>query len=83
MCPTGPRPNKRISECRIVAFQAAENFTCGDDPGRHVAAIQRYVDAGFDEVYISQIGPRYKDFFTAYGERILPRLRADDSETAS
>jgi G6PDH family F420-dependent oxidoreductase len=60
----------------VTVDQVAEQFTCGDDPDRHVAAIQEYVDAGFDEVYVSQIGPRYEEFFTAYHKQVLPRLNA-------
>ncbi|NUP51953.1 MAG: TIGR03557 family F420-dependent LLM class oxidoreductase [Catenulispora sp.] len=67
----------------VTVDQAAEQFPCGDDPDRHVAAIQEYVDAGFDEIYISQIGPRYKEFFDGYREQVLPRLRSHDKEARS
>lgn len=60
----------------VTADQVAEQFVCGDDPARHTAAIQEYVDAGFDEVYVSQIGPRYEEFFANYGKQVLPRLNA-------
>jgi G6PDH family F420-dependent oxidoreductase len=59
----------------VTVEQAAENFTCGDDPDRHVAAVQEYIDAGFDEVYISQIGPRDDTFFDAYRDQVLPQLK--------
>jgi G6PDH family F420-dependent oxidoreductase len=49
---------------------------CGPDPEVHVKAIQQYVDAGFDEVYISQIGPDQKGFFDFYEREVLPRVRA-------
>src|SRR5215211_2999229 len=29
---------------------------CGPDPQRHLAALREYVEAGYDEVYVSQIG---------------------------
>jgi G6PDH family F420-dependent oxidoreductase len=48
---------------------------CGPDPAKHVEAIQGYIDAGFDEVYISQIGPEQEGFFQFYAEQVLPRLR--------
>ncbi|MGC5014459.1 TIGR03557 family F420-dependent LLM class oxidoreductase [Streptosporangium sp. DT93] len=48
---------------------------CGPDPEVHVTAIQEYVDAGFDEVYISQIGQDQDAFFDFYAEKVLPRLR--------
>ena len=70
-----PRHFEQAAEL-VTVDQAAEKFTCGDDPDRHVAAIQQYVDVGFDEVYVSQIGPRDEDFFKAYRDQILPRLHA-------
>ena len=80
-----PTPTHFEQAVELVTIdQAAQQFTCGDDPARHVAAVRRYVDAGFDEVYVGQIGPRYQEFFEGYGKEVLPRLReADGKETTS
>ena len=48
---------------------------CGPDPAVHLAGIQAYRDAGFDEVYIGQAGPDADGFFEFYGSQVLPRLR--------
>lgn len=48
---------------------------CGDDPEEHITAVQRYVDAGYDEVYISQVGPTSQGFFDFYAEQVLPAVR--------
>jgi hypothetical protein len=52
-----------------------ESITCGPDVERHVRTLQAYADAGFDELYVNQIGPDQDDFFAAYGETVLPRVR--------
>ena len=52
----------------------AEVVTCGPDPDEHLAALQRYIDAGYDHVYVHQIGPEQEGFFSFYEERILPEL---------
>jgi len=52
----------------------ADAIQCGDDVGRLVEGIETYADAGFDELYINQIGPRQDEFFAAYRDRILPLL---------
>jgi G6PDH family F420-dependent oxidoreductase len=71
-----PTPKHFEQATQLVTIdQVTQQITCGDDPERHVAAIQKYVDAGFDEVYVSQIGPRYQEFFEGYGKEVLPRLR--------
>lgn len=48
---------------------------CGADLTAHIDAITAYTDAGFDEVYISQVGPEQEGFFEFYAEQVLPRLR--------
>jgi G6PDH family F420-dependent oxidoreductase len=45
------------------------------DLDRHVDAIKAYADAGFDELYIQQIGPRQDEFFEIYRDYLLPRVR--------
>ncbi len=40
-----------------------------------IGAIREYADAGFDEVYISQIGGNAEGFFDLYAAEVLPRLR--------
>jgi G6PDH family F420-dependent oxidoreductase len=52
----------------------AENTVCGDDPDEHVAALTAFVDAGFDRVYVGQIGPDQRGFFDFYRTKVLPNL---------
>jgi G6PDH family F420-dependent oxidoreductase len=49
---------------------------CGPDPEVHIRAIRTYTDAGFDEVYVQQIGQEQEGFFEFYAERVLPQLRS-------
>jgi G6PDH family F420-dependent oxidoreductase len=53
---------------------ATADVPCGPDIDAHVAAIQAYADAGFDELYVNQIGPDQDQFFAAYRDEVLPRL---------
>jgi hypothetical protein len=52
----------------------AERVTCGPDPEKHVGAVNKYLEAGFDEVYINQIGPDQEGFFRYYERELRPRL---------
>jgi G6PDH family F420-dependent oxidoreductase len=54
----------------------AESIVCGPDPGRHLAAIARYADAGYDHICIHQVGPDQAGFMRFYEREILPKLRA-------
>jgi G6PDH family F420-dependent oxidoreductase len=56
---------------------------CGPDLERHVEAIERYVDAGFDELYIQQIGAGHDRFFEIYANEILPRFGGDGEPSSA
>lgn len=49
------------------------------DIDEHRAYLQRYVDMGFDEIYLHNVGRNQEAFLRAYGEHVLPRLRARDT----
>jgi G6PDH family F420-dependent oxidoreductase len=52
----------------------AEAVVCGPDPDRHRAAIQEYVDAGYERVYVHQIGDDQEGFFDFYEREVLPHF---------
>jgi G6PDH family F420-dependent oxidoreductase len=52
----------------------AEVVVCGPDPERHRAEIRKYTDAGFDHVYIHQVGPDQDGFFRFYSEEVIPKI---------
>jgi G6PDH family F420-dependent oxidoreductase len=51
-----------------------ERIACGPDPERHITAIQAYVDAGYDEVYVAQMGPDQAGMIHFYQREILPHF---------
>jgi coenzyme F420-dependent glucose-6-phosphate dehydrogenase len=55
----------------------AKEVICGPDPERHIARINEYAEAGFDHVWIHQIGPDQEGFFRFYEKEILPKLDGD------
>jgi G6PDH family F420-dependent oxidoreductase len=57
-----------ISEDMITA-------PCGPDPQVHIQGIRAFADAGFDEVFIGQVGQESDGFFEFYARHVLPRLR--------
>jgi hypothetical protein len=59
----------------VTPEQVAQQVPCGPDPERHLEKIRAYAEAGFDELYVQQIGPQQDAFFAAYKELILPRVR--------
>lgn len=59
----------------VTEEMVGQNLPCGADPQVHLEALRAYVDAGYDEVYVNQIGPDQKGFFDFYAEQVLPELR--------
>jgi G6PDH family F420-dependent oxidoreductase len=59
----------------VTEDMIAAKVPCGPDPAKHVAAIREYVNAGFDEVYVSQMGPDQEGMIRFYEREVLPALR--------
>src|SRR3954447_8002252 len=59
----------------VTEDMVAERVACGTDPEEHVAAVREYVEAGFEEVCISQMGPDQEGMMRFYEKEVLPRLR--------
>jgi G6PDH family F420-dependent oxidoreductase len=58
----------------VTEDMIAESTPVGPDPQRWVAAITEFVDAGFDEIYINQIGDDQDGFFQFWRDELHPRL---------
>lgn len=66
----------------VTEDKVAEEIVCGPDPSRHIEALQKCIAAGFDHVYIHQIGKDQEGFFKFYQEKILPHFGSDKSRVA-
>jgi coenzyme F420-dependent glucose-6-phosphate dehydrogenase len=45
------------------------------DLEEHLEHVQHYVELGFDEVYVHNVGRNQEEFIKAYGERVISKLR--------
>jgi G6PDH family F420-dependent oxidoreductase len=72
-----PKHFEQASEL-VSEDTVAEGITCGPDLDEHLKAIRAYEHAGFDELYIQQIGGEQEGFFDFYARDVLPRLREAD-----
>lgn len=52
----------------------AKSVVCGPDPQLHVEAVIEFVDAGYDHVYLHQVGPNQEGFLRFAEAELLPRL---------
>jgi G6PDH family F420-dependent oxidoreductase len=58
----------------VTQDHISESMPCGGDPQEHIAAIQAFVDAGFDEIFVGQIGPGHDEFVDFYASDIVPHF---------
>jgi G6PDH family F420-dependent oxidoreductase len=54
----------------------ADGLGAGPDPEKHLAAIRRYVEAGYDHVALLGIGPDQASFIGFFEKELKPRLKA-------
>ncbi|HEX6289650.1 MAG TPA: TIGR03557 family F420-dependent LLM class oxidoreductase [Herpetosiphonaceae bacterium] len=63
----------------MAKFVRIENFKnrvlISPDLQEHVAHIQHFIDLGFTEVYIHNVGRNQEEFIAAYGREVVPNLR--------
>jgi G6PDH family F420-dependent oxidoreductase len=58
----------------VTEEMVAEAIPCGPDLEPHLEKIREYEDAGFDELYIQQVGGRQEQLFELYAEYVLPHF---------
>jgi G6PDH family F420-dependent oxidoreductase len=58
----------------VTVDQMAEHMPCGPDVGPIVDAVREYQDAGFDRLYINQIGDDQHAFFDFFTAELAPAL---------
>jgi G6PDH family F420-dependent oxidoreductase len=68
-----PRHFEQASQL-VTDERIAGSVPCGPDTERIVATFQEFADAGFDELYVQQIGPRQEEFFAMLERDVLPRF---------
>jgi G6PDH family F420-dependent oxidoreductase len=66
---------RHFSELAELVTEDMISAPCGPDPAAHAAGLRAYTRAGFDEVYVGQVGPDIEGFFEFYASQVLPRAR--------
>jgi G6PDH family F420-dependent oxidoreductase len=73
-----PNPESFAGATQFVTpEQVSEQLACGPDVEEHVEKIRPFLDAGFDEVALVQIGAETQQQFIGWAQReLLPALRS-------
>jgi len=67
-----PRHFEQVSQ---LVTEDMVDAPCGPDPQPFADAIRAYEQAGFDEVYLQQVGGRLEGAFEFFADQVLPRVR--------
>jgi G6PDH family F420-dependent oxidoreductase len=68
-----PRHFEQATEM-VTADDVAEQVVCGADAEAHLAKINEFAEAGFDHVYVHQVGPDQEGFIDFYASEIIPAV---------
>ncbi len=55
----------------VTEDDVADAVVCGPDPAEHLEGIEAFTEAGFDHVYVHQVGPDQAGLFDFYEREIL------------
>ena len=71
-----PTPASFEAASRYVRVEDVAGGTpCGPDPDRYVAAVRKFVEAGFDHIVLNAAGPDQEGFLRFFEDELGPRLR--------
>lgn len=70
-----PTPAHFEEAVKMIKKEDLKKGALGPDPKVHIEQIQAMVDAGFDHVYIHQVGPDQEGFFRFFEREIMPNFK--------
>lgn len=59
----------------VTPQNVAEHISCGPSAEHHLRAIRKFIEAGFDHIVLTQIGPDQAYFLRLFEEQLAPELR--------
>lgn len=58
----------------VTEEQIAEQVACGPDVERHLELLGKYAGAGYDHVFVHQVGPEQEGALDFYAREVLPHV---------
>ena len=68
-----PKHFEQASEL-VTEESTRESVVAGKDPEAHLEQVREYEKAGYDELYVANMGPHHQAMIEFYGREILPRV---------
>jgi coenzyme F420-dependent glucose-6-phosphate dehydrogenase len=79
-----PQPAHFEQAAQLVTEEkVGELVACGPDPQQHLELLGKYADAGYDHLFVHQVGPDQEGFLRFYEREVVPRFGGAASEGAA
>lgn len=70
-----PTPEHFEQASELVTLESTrDSVVAGNDPEEHLEQIRSYDEAGYDELYIANMGPHYLEMIEFYGRHVLSKV---------
>src|ERR1700712_785946 len=70
-----PTPEHFEQASELVTLESTQDsVVAGNDPDQHLEQIKSYADAGYDELYVANMGPHFEDMIAFYGKQVLSQV---------
>jgi G6PDH family F420-dependent oxidoreductase len=70
-----PTPSHFEQASQLVTPEMIRSaIPCGPDPERYAEKVKEFAEAGFDELYVQQIGPQQQEFFEFWAKEVVPLI---------
>ena len=70
-----PNPINFDAATELVTFDdLSDSIAAGPDPQVHADAVRQFIDAGFDEVCVVQVGDDKEGFMRFWADEVAPKL---------
>jgi probable non-F420 flavinoid oxidoreductase len=60
----------------VTAEDMRQSVLISSDTNRHIVWLREFIDLGFDELYLHQVGTNQTEFIETFGREVLPVLRS-------
>ncbi|HEY9290133.1 MAG TPA: TIGR03557 family F420-dependent LLM class oxidoreductase [Microlunatus sp.] len=71
-----PTPEHFEQATELVTLESTRgSVVAGNDPEEHLAQLKEYEAAGYDELFVANMGPHFLEMIDFYGRDVLPTFR--------
>lgn len=70
-------PEDYESVAKLVRLDDLDFVPCGPDPQPYIEAVRQFVEAGYDQVYVHQVGHQQAEFIEFWRREVMPEFASE------